>query len=128
MAKIYHVYAKDGYNDRSELWTADHDKALKQFRQVLDRPAMQLDKKISINFYCYIKGAEVHDSKDGLTKLNEKLGTSYKDWKEAAFGEGGFTGEGGWCDSEAYIKEYEGDILPDGTALVKMPVTLDKVI
>jgi hypothetical protein len=128
MAKIYHVYAKDGYNDRTDLWTADHDKALEQFRKVLDYPAMKLDDKITIDFYCYIKGEEVHDSKDGLAKLNAKLGTAYKDWKEAAFGEGGFTGEGGCCDSEAYIKEYEGDILPDGTALVKMPVTLDKVI
>ena len=127
MAKIYHVYAKDGYNDRRELWTADHKKALEQFRKVLDYPAMQLDAKISLDFFCYIKGEEVHDSKDGLAKLNAKLGTSYKDWKEAAFGEGGFFGEGGCSDSEAYIKEYEGDIMPDGTAIVKMPVTHDKV-
>lgn len=127
MAKIYHVYSKDGNNDREELWTADHDKALEQFRNVLDYPDMQLDNSLTLHFYCYIKGEEVYDTKDGLAKLNKKLGTSYKDWKEAAFGEGGFTGEGGCCDSEAYIEEYEGDILPDGTALVKMPVTLDKV-
>lgn len=128
MAKIYHVYAKDGNNDREELWTADHKKALEQFEKVLDYPDMQLDNSLTIHFYCYIKGEEVYDTKGGLDKLNAKLGTSYKDWKEAALGEGGFTGEGGCCDSEAYIKEYEGDILPDGTALVKMPVTLDKVI
>lgn len=128
MAKIYHVYAKDGNNDREELWTADHDKALEQFKKVLDYPDMQLDNKIALHFFCYIKGEEVYDSKDGLAKLNAKLGTSYKNWKEAAFGEGGFDGEGGCSDSEAYIEEYDGDILPDGTALVKMPVTLDKVI
>lgn len=127
MAKIYHVYSKDGNNDREELWTADHDKALEQFRNVLDYPDMQLDNSLTLHFYCYIKGEEVYETKDGLAKLNKKLGTSYKDWKEAAFGEGGFSGEGGCCDSEAYIEEYEGDILPDGTALVKMPVTLDKV-
>jgi len=127
MAKIYHVYAKDGNNDREELWTADHGKALEQFRKVLNKPDMQLDTSIALHFYCYIKGEEVYDTKDGLAKLNEKLGTSYKDWKEAAFGEGGFEGEGGCCDSEAYIEEYEGDILPDGTAIVKMPVTLDKI-
>lgn len=128
MAKIYHVYAKDGNNDREELWTADHGKALEQFRKMLDKPDMKLDNSLALHFYCSIGGEEVYDSTDGLAKLNAKRGTAYKDWKEAAIGEGGFIGECGCCDSEAYIKEYEGDIMPDGTAIVKMPVTLDKIM
>lgn len=124
--KIWHVKSRDGYNDCTELWTADEQKAREEFAKCLENDNMNLvEGGISLHFYCYVDGCEVYDDPNGLSKFNTKHGTSCKNWKEAAIVAGGFTGENGCTSSEASIEALDGEVLPDNTAVVYMTVQLN---
>lgn len=123
--KIWHVKSRNADNDCTELWTTDEQKAREDFANCLDGRSMNLvEDGITCAFFCYVGGCEVYDNPKGLDEFNEKYGTSCKDWKEAAIVAGGFTGEGGCASCEASIEAFEGEVLPDGTAVVYMSVQL----
>lgn len=123
--KIWHVTSRNADNDKTELWTADEQKAKTEFTKCLDRRAMNLvEDGITCAFFCYVSGIEVYDTPNGLDAFNKKFGADCTNWKEAAIVAGGFTGEGGCTSSEASIESFDGEVLPDGTAVVHMTVQL----
>ena len=123
--KIWRVKSRNAYNDSTLMWTADEAKARAEFDQCLERYAMNLSKDgITFNFYCYVGGFEVYETNNGLAEFNAAHGTDCKDWKDAARVAGGFTGEDNCASSEASIESFDGEVLPDGTAVVYMPVQL----
>ena len=124
-SKIWHVTSRDGYNDCTELWTADEQKAKEEFAKVLENDNMNLvEGGISLHFYCYVDGVEVYDTPNGFAEFNAKHGTDCKNWKEAAIVAGGFTGEDGCTSCEASIEAMDGEVLPNGKAIVYQVVEL----
>lgn len=123
--KIWHVTSRNADNDCTELWTADERKAREEFAKCLDLRSMNLvEDGITCAFFCYVDGCEVYDTPNGLAEFNAKHGTDCKNWKEAAIVAGGFTGEGGCASSEAHIEALDGEVLPNGKAVVYQVVEL----
>ena len=123
--KIWHVTSRDGYNDCTEMWTADEQKAKAEFENVLEDDNMNLaEGGISMHFYCYVDEFEVYDDPKGLAAFNRKFGTDCKNWKEAAIVAGGFTGEDGCTSCEANIEALDGEVLPNGKAIIHKVVEL----
>jgi hypothetical protein len=124
-SKIWHVTSRDAYNDCTELWTADEQKAKEEFAKVLENDNLNLVKGgFTMNFFCYVDDFEVYDDPNGLAAFNKKFGTDCKNWKEAAIVAGRFIGEDGCVSSEAHIEAMDGEVLPNGKAVVYQVVEL----
>ena len=125
-SKIWHVTSRDADNDTTEMWTADEQKAREEFEACLNGRAMDLaEDGYTWHFYCYVDEFEVNEDPKGLAAFNKKFGTDCKDWKDAAIVAGGFTGEGGCVSSEASIEAVDGEVLPNGKAVVYQVVELE---
>jgi hypothetical protein len=124
-SKIWHITSRDADNDTTEMWTADERKAKEEFKGCLNGRAMNLAKDgYSSHFYCYVDEFEVYEDSKGLAAFNKKFGTDCKNWKQAAFVAGGFTGEDGCVSSEAHMEAVDGEVLPNGKAVVCQVVEL----
>lgn len=124
-SKIWHVTSRDADDDTTEMWTADEQKAKEEFEACLNGRAMDLaEDGYSMHFYCYVDEFEVNEDPKGLAAFNKKFGTACKDWKDAAIVAGGFTGEDGCVSSEARIEAVDGEVLPNGKAVVYQVVEL----
>lgn len=124
-SKIWHVMSRDADNDTTEMWTADEQKAKEEFKNCLNDRAMNLvEDGYACHFYCYVDEFEVYEDPNGLAAFNKKFGTDCKDWKDAAIVAGGFTGESGCVSSEAHIEAVDGEVLPNGKAVVYQVVEL----
>lgn len=124
-SKIWHVTSRNADNDTTEMWTTDEQKAKEEFKGCLNGRAMNLAKAgYTLHFYCYVDEFEVYEDSNGLAAFNKKFGTDCKNWKQAAFVAGGFTGEADCVSSEAHIEAVEGEVLPNGKAIVYQVVEL----
>jgi len=123
--KIWHVTSRDAYNDCTELWTADEQKAKEEFAKVLENDNLNLvEGGHTMHFYCYVDSFEVYEDPKGLAAFNKKFGADCKDWKQAAIVAGGFTGEDNDVSTEARIEAMDGEVLPNGKAVIYQVVEL----
>lgn len=125
-SKIWHVKGRDAYNNTTEMWTADEQKAKDKFAELLNDDNYNLvEGGFCLHFYCYVGNHEVYDDPKGLAAFNAEHGTACKDWKEAAIVAGGFTGECDCVSSKACIEAVDGEVLPNGKAVVYQVVELN---
>jgi hypothetical protein len=123
--KIWHVTSRDAYNDCTELWTANEQKAKAEFAKVLENEDLNLvEGGHTLHFYCYVDGFEVYEDPKGLAAFNAKHGTACKNWKEAAIVAGGFTGEDNSVSTVARIEAVDGEVLPNGKGIIYKVVEL----
>jgi hypothetical protein len=123
--KIWHVTSRDAYNDCTELWTANEQKAKAEFAKVLENEDLNLvEGGHTLHFYCYVDDFEVYEDPKGLAAFNAKHGTACKNWKEAAIVAGGFTGEDNSVSTVARIEAVDGEVLPNGKGIIYKVVDL----
>lgn len=123
--KIWHVTSRDAYNDCTELWTANEQKAKAEFAKVLENENLNLvEGGHTLHFYCYVDDFEVYEDPKGLAAFNAKHGTACKNWKEAAIVAGGFTGEDNSVSTVARIEAVDGEVLPNGKGIIYKVVDL----
>lgn len=124
-SKIWHVTSRDAYNDCTELWTANEQKAKAEFAKVLENEDLNLvEGGHTLHFYCYVDDFEVYEDPKGLAAFNAKHGTACKNWKEAAIVAGGFTGEDNSVSTVARIEAVDGEVLPNGKGIIYKVVDL----
>lgn len=129
LIKVYHLETRNANNDGVDKWFTSKKKAEAALAHEInnDCALSLLEGGFTGCSAIYLKNNEgpVIDN-EKIGPYNEKAGTDYKSWREAAIAHWGFTAEWCCCSAMADLSEHDAIQLPNGEIYLLDKVSIEK--